>query len=271
MSTTGPTATGACLVCGTASTLRCSACASKGNIDLFFCSTEHQKLIWPYHRLVCGERSHPFRLPPFSKEEADVTYTRATELPESAKNAELHIQLQKLVLARGKYSHEELKPRIYSLIGVEIPMIDHRCKPADLRGAALGVYGVRMLGTMWTSPGPPKSPGLAILEAFGGFYHTLLAERDVADDSLWYSEFCHRVVVQLALMFIVTSTQERGGSLDDQILKAREDNLIAMRRFSETATDPNLAVLAAASVRSADQSLDMLRKLYGTRTMSCLA
>jgi hypothetical protein len=26
--------------------------------------------IWPFHRLVCGDRSHPFKLPPFSKEEA---------------------------------------------------------------------------------------------------------------------------------------------------------------------------------------------------------
>ncbi|GAA5992884.1 hypothetical protein JCM10908_001390 [Rhodotorula pacifica] len=51
---------GECLVCGASTSTRCSSCAAKSGIDLYFCSKEHQKLIWPFHRLVCGERAHPF-------------------------------------------------------------------------------------------------------------------------------------------------------------------------------------------------------------------
>ena len=42
---TTPPESSACLLCGAPSTLRCSACALKAGIDLFFCSKEHQKLV----------------------------------------------------------------------------------------------------------------------------------------------------------------------------------------------------------------------------------
>ncbi|PRQ72371.1 hypothetical protein AAT19DRAFT_16295 [Rhodotorula toruloides] len=45
--------TGECLVCGTETKNRCSAC-TKAGLDLFFCSPEHQKLVWSPHKLVCG-------------------------------------------------------------------------------------------------------------------------------------------------------------------------------------------------------------------------
>ncbi|BGO96446.1 putative dentin sialophosphoprotein [Rhodotorula toruloides ATCC 204091] len=46
-------ATAPCEVCGAATTTRCSSCAKVG-IDLFFCSPEHQKLVWRGHKVVCG-------------------------------------------------------------------------------------------------------------------------------------------------------------------------------------------------------------------------
>ncbi|GAA5990817.1 hypothetical protein JCM10908_000031 [Rhodotorula pacifica] len=262
-----PDGRGSCLVCGKESTLRCSACASKGGIDLFFCSKEHQKLIWPYHRLVCGERSHPFKLPPFSKEEAEIACTRATEVPESAKDAEHQDRLQRL-LEIEEYSREELKARLDTLIGIEIPMTDHRYPPDSLKTSSLVAYTIRMTGSLWSSSVPSKSPELAFVETFGGFYFDLRHSTTIADDSLWYSEYCHRVAAQLALGLIVTSIEDRGGTPDDTILKAREDNLIAIRHFSETATDPKFANFAAAVFRSADGSLGVLRKMYGTRTVS---
>ncbi|GAA6055409.1 hypothetical protein NBRC10513_006335 [Rhodotorula toruloides] len=45
--------TGMCLVCGTETRNRCSSC-SKAGLDLFFCSPEHQKFVWPVHRYFCG-------------------------------------------------------------------------------------------------------------------------------------------------------------------------------------------------------------------------
>ncbi|GAA5855895.1 hypothetical protein JCM9279_001163 [Rhodotorula babjevae] len=47
------TAAQPCEVCGVLTTQKCSACESAG-ISLFFCSRDHQKLVWPAHKLVCG-------------------------------------------------------------------------------------------------------------------------------------------------------------------------------------------------------------------------
>ncbi|BGO91271.1 hypothetical protein NBRC10512_008237 [Rhodotorula toruloides] len=57
-----------CCVCGEPTTKRCQACAQSG-VDLFFCSPEHQKLVWKHHKEVCGPNAHPFRYPPLSQDE----------------------------------------------------------------------------------------------------------------------------------------------------------------------------------------------------------
>lgn len=37
--------------------------------------------MWPYHKLVCGQRAHPFRLPPFSESEAEIAIDMLTAKP----------------------------------------------------------------------------------------------------------------------------------------------------------------------------------------------
>ncbi|GAA5938590.1 hypothetical protein JCM3775_002166 [Rhodotorula graminis] len=60
-----------CLVCGIRTENRCSSCAKAG-IDLFFCSPDHQKLMWKWHRRVCGPgKANPFIWPLLSQLEAD--------------------------------------------------------------------------------------------------------------------------------------------------------------------------------------------------------
>lgn len=158
--------TGACLVCGKTCTLLCSACAQKSNIDLYFCSCEHQKLV------------------------------------------------------------------------------------------------------------PAKSPSLKFLETFYAFYKQLTAAgHDVVDDSRWYSEYCHRVSVQLALMILVTSAtkQQVGGNdarqtADDKLVEAREANVVALRHFLEkVVNDPRLGGFARSGMRAAGKMLEMLRQLYGRK------
>ncbi|GAA5909813.1 hypothetical protein JCM6882_002683 [Rhodosporidiobolus microsporus] len=61
---------GVCCVCGEGTTTRCGSCAEAG-FDLFFCSKEHQKLIWPHHKRVCGPRSNPFIWPGLTQDEAE--------------------------------------------------------------------------------------------------------------------------------------------------------------------------------------------------------
>ncbi|GAA5964382.1 hypothetical protein JCM8115_006291 [Rhodotorula mucilaginosa] len=52
-----------CCVCGAPSTMRCSACSQAG-IDLYFCSTEHQKLVWFAHKPMCGPLKASFHVLP---------------------------------------------------------------------------------------------------------------------------------------------------------------------------------------------------------------
>ncbi|GAA6027650.1 hypothetical protein JCM8097_007965 [Rhodosporidiobolus ruineniae] len=70
MSTTSTAAFQVCCVCGKDTSTRCSACAKVG-IDLFFCSPEHQKLVWKgAHSEVCGSKAHPFLYPDMTAFEA---------------------------------------------------------------------------------------------------------------------------------------------------------------------------------------------------------
>ncbi|GAA5893927.1 hypothetical protein JCM6882_003130 [Rhodosporidiobolus microsporus] len=56
---------GECAVCAATTSSRCSACNVK-----FFCSREHQKLLWPTHKWLCDKDPSTFVLPPLTN--ADV-------------------------------------------------------------------------------------------------------------------------------------------------------------------------------------------------------
>ncbi|GAA5914400.1 hypothetical protein JCM8208_002840 [Rhodotorula glutinis] len=59
-----------CLVCGAETENRCSSCAEAG-IDLRFCSSDHQALVWKAHRRVCGPgKANPFTWPLLSRSES---------------------------------------------------------------------------------------------------------------------------------------------------------------------------------------------------------
>ncbi|GAA5904435.1 zinc finger MYND domain-containing protein [Sporobolomyces salmoneus] len=60
-----------CVVCGKTCWTRCSACGANGTEWMYFCSIEHQKLIWPVHKRFCGVNSSPLRWPLLSDCEAD--------------------------------------------------------------------------------------------------------------------------------------------------------------------------------------------------------
>ncbi|GAA6041071.1 hypothetical protein JCM8097_004705 [Rhodosporidiobolus ruineniae] len=63
--------TGPCLVCGDETTSRCQSCGKAG-ISLFFCSKEHQKLLWPVHKKVCGPgKANPFLWPDLAPDEVE--------------------------------------------------------------------------------------------------------------------------------------------------------------------------------------------------------
>ncbi|GAA5846249.1 hypothetical protein JCM9279_005873 [Rhodotorula babjevae] len=60
-----------CLVCGVKTKSNCSKCLQAG-VDNFFCGADHQRLVWPVHRLVCGPgKAKPFQWPLLTQDEAD--------------------------------------------------------------------------------------------------------------------------------------------------------------------------------------------------------
>ncbi|GAA5866803.1 hypothetical protein JCM3774_001806 [Rhodotorula dairenensis] len=253
-------AAAACLVCGKASTLRCSACAAKFNIDLYFCSTEHQKLIWPFHRVVCGERAHPFRLPPLSEEEVQVCVARLTCLPENEEDVRTQNVFRKLLHA-DRRNPEEIKGHFQNLVGEEIPLVDRRLLTTQPSSDEFGTLRmIRLLGAWWTSRVEPAiSPGLEFLETFQTLYRSNIKSGfDVADDSQWYSEYCHRLAALVALMVLARRQHNAGTPIGNDLLTARRASVLAIGRFLERVTDPARANFAAYGIRNADNLLECI-------------
>ncbi|BGP14954.1 hypothetical protein JCM10213_007244 [Rhodosporidiobolus nylandii] len=59
-----------CAVCDKQTSQRCSGCGDRPGA-LFFCSREHQKLIWPTHKLAC-ENGGKVAYPPLTSQEAQI-------------------------------------------------------------------------------------------------------------------------------------------------------------------------------------------------------
>ncbi|GAA6043825.1 hypothetical protein JCM8097_002070 [Rhodosporidiobolus ruineniae] len=78
----------ACCVCGKNASTRCPTCGQAG-FDLFFCSKEHQKLVWPVHKMVCGERSKPFRWPRLSQAETQQAMWQGLNAIDPSKGSQL--------------------------------------------------------------------------------------------------------------------------------------------------------------------------------------
>ncbi|GAA5965869.1 hypothetical protein JCM3765_006471 [Sporobolomyces pararoseus] len=74
-SASSPSPLGQCVVCGKESMKGCSSCKAVGLDWMYFCSVEHQRLIWKSHKLACGK--NPFEYPSLSaKEVEDMWKTR---------------------------------------------------------------------------------------------------------------------------------------------------------------------------------------------------
>ncbi|BGP15749.1 hypothetical protein JCM10213_007956 [Rhodosporidiobolus nylandii] len=90
-----------CCVCGKETTQKCGSCAAAG-FDLFFCSREHQKLIWYAHKRVCGANAIPFRHPLLTRDEADEAIRRMNEpcfLVSAPDEPDLRISLKKRMMS----------------------------------------------------------------------------------------------------------------------------------------------------------------------------
>ncbi|CDR48896.1 RHTO0S21e01200g1_1 [Rhodotorula toruloides] len=131
---------GECLVCGTETKNRCSACAKAG-VDLFFCSPEHQKLAWHMHRMFCGPgKANPFRWPPLTPKEAEAA-TRILDLPINTvmpHSATLFQELQ--VVVHCPRSEMPLRSSPLGLLSPIVSLMKHSCVPVASPSRTLSAF-----------------------------------------------------------------------------------------------------------------------------------
>ncbi|BGP14750.1 hypothetical protein JCM10213v2_002702 [Rhodosporidiobolus nylandii] len=97
---------GECCVCGQETTQKCGACA-EANFSLFFCSREHQKLIWAVHRASCGAAAVPFATLRLSDAELDAL-SEILRRPEGGGPSHADMIERALGLPAGSYEQQYL-------------------------------------------------------------------------------------------------------------------------------------------------------------------
>ncbi|GAA5888991.1 hypothetical protein JCM6882_009710 [Rhodosporidiobolus microsporus] len=106
---------GQCCVCGTSTAQRCSACGTAG-FDLFFCSREHQKLVYFAHKKVCGQNAKPFAFPPLTDAEAGQALANV-DTPTPVENDTITVTIRQLFEHAG-CRQEDTPEMIRYLTGV---------------------------------------------------------------------------------------------------------------------------------------------------------
>ncbi|KAJ8294850.1 hypothetical protein OF846_001925 [Rhodotorula toruloides] len=172
---------GECLVCGTETKNRCSACAKAG-VDLFFCSPEHQKLAWHMHRMFCGPgKANPFRWPPLTPKEAEAA-TRILDLPINTvmpHSATLFQELQVVV-----HCPRSEMPRILQ----ELSQPSHlQTYPPALHGNLLRIVRVHL---SVHSQQPATTEGIEFLTLLGDASHL---DEFESDPPPWLTGYLHRL------------------------------------------------------------------------------
>ncbi|GAA5893799.1 hypothetical protein JCM6882_003098 [Rhodosporidiobolus microsporus] len=108
-----------CAVCSARTFTRCSGCPDS---NVFFCSREHQKLLWPAHKHLCGASLDACYFPPLTEKECQALLTSDdTETSPSSGVRSLLDKLQKEALWDG-----QLAPLLEQLTQKESPIAEPR-------------------------------------------------------------------------------------------------------------------------------------------------
>ncbi|BGP15613.1 hypothetical protein JCM10213_004133 [Rhodosporidiobolus nylandii] len=130
--------TGECCVCGTETANRCGACA-EAEFSLFFCSREHQKLIWPVHKRVCGPgKCSPFLWPDLTQGEADDATTHMHDPYASADGLQAS-------LARNMYELCNISPVDLPDVILELSVGREKPPTLSLADRQLYLFALRFL------------------------------------------------------------------------------------------------------------------------------
>ncbi|KAG0657140.1 hypothetical protein C6P46_006637 [Rhodotorula mucilaginosa] len=189
--------TGSCLVCGEPATFKCSRCSREGGIDLFYCSKEHQTLLWPAHKLVCGSHAHPFRLPSFTQAEADSILQWVQTPPSSAWQCEVHARFYESCWRVGAVNTAAFPALTVPLACFIQEHLNRLVGHGGPLHPAKGSFDEQVLlmrkhnFDYHTTPSPNSPLGGSTLGYFSSTYLGMTARQIPPTDAQWFSEFCH--------------------------------------------------------------------------------
>ncbi|BGO96389.1 hypothetical protein RTBOTA2_002862 [Rhodotorula toruloides] len=212
-----------CLVCGGPAANRCSACAKAG-IDLFFCSPEHQKLLWPTHKTFCGPgKANPWTWPPLTQEESERFLRNLQTPPGPVQHCEIPpMSMYVYIRDHLGLSVKEQKALIRTATKSHAPL------PAEEQ---LATCIFRMAEEQWMLSYDPsrkvKSPELMSMIAFVSGFDLLFGPLPS-----FFTGFMHRLSVVAALAHPHTVTR----GLDDEELYF--GSLERLEAFISVAYDP---------------------------------
>ncbi|BGP15748.1 hypothetical protein JCM10213_007957 [Rhodosporidiobolus nylandii] len=180
---------GKCCLCGGETVQRCGSCA-KYNLSLFFCSKDHQRLIWPTHKLLCGERSNPARWPALTDQE--VAYVQSIRKKPFTKAGETHT-----IEEVHKGASKSLDDTLWRLKHPDHP--DRFWYNVQLRALRTKQLWYRHFSGTLTSPGPIP---LALLVASELAQQMSGCVRAVYQRAISYDEFDADVETKLMHMLV---------------------------------------------------------------------
>ncbi|GAA5830849.1 hypothetical protein JCM5353_000589 [Sporobolomyces roseus] len=195
---------GCCVVCGKETATRCSACSAAGLDWMFFCSIEHQKLIWFLHKRVCG--TNPFRWPEFSKKEIDemVAYSKKP----TRVGDELTTWLNYVVPhAKSDGTVCELQEREKAFRSY----LEQTSTQKQITTLRVQAYQFHYNTLLFEGVGRIKAHKVACAENPINWFVSAL-ERGIADFAAdpapyqpWWSDFNHRYLDVVAIMYLMNS------------------------------------------------------------------
>lgn len=191
---------------------------------------------WPAHKIVCGKRgAHPFRLPPFSRREADQAWRRYCQPATEDLQAQLQRDLRTICeIGTGKdvkVSPISMLPLFFSFFIffcfpplTALPVahvqesLDDLVAKANRPNAQLSlddldiILAVRAMSGSWYCTLPANSPHPPYLETFATTYDSLTGgNRAPSSDpvhEMRHSQLCHRLLAHTVLYLRVDTIMQ---------------------------------------------------------------
>ncbi|TKA51039.1 hypothetical protein B0A53_05834 [Rhodotorula sp. CCFEE 5036] len=160
---------------------------------------------WPAHKIVCGKRgAHPFRLPPFSRREADQAWRRYCQPATEDLQAQLQRDLRTICeIGTGKDVKESLDDLVAK---ANRPNAQLSLDDLDI------ILAVRAMSGSWYCTLPANSPHPPYLETFATTYDSLTGgNRAPSSDpvhEMRHSQLCHRLLAHTVLYLRVDTIMQ---------------------------------------------------------------